>query len=70
MSDRMRAQVGLVVAAFFFAAATAAVVLDERLTLQGWIGAGLIIFGMYVVLAFSPVEQADPVAAESLSEAH
>jgi hypothetical protein len=26
--------------------------------------------GMYVVLAFSPAEQADLVAAEALSEAH
>ncbi|MEA2010321.1 MAG: DMT family transporter [Actinomycetota bacterium] len=53
-----------------FAAATAAVVLGERLTLQGWIGAALIMIGMYVVLAFSPPEQADLVAAESVSEAH
>lgn len=53
-----------------FAAATAAVVLGERLTLRGWIGAALIMIGMYVVLAFSPPEQADLVAAESVSEAH
>lgn len=53
-----------------FAAATAAVVLGERLTGQGWLGAALIMIGMYVVLAFSPAEQADLVAAESLSEAH
>lgn len=53
-----------------FAAATAAVILGERLTLQGWIGAALIMTGMYVVLAFSPEEQADLVVAESLSEAH
>ncbi|MCL1693180.1 MAG: hypothetical protein M3096_05815 [Actinomycetia bacterium] len=70
MSDRMRAYVGLAIAAFLFGAATAAVILVERLTLQGWIGAGLIMVGMYVVLAFSPPDQADLVAAESLSEAH
>jgi len=53
-----------------FAAATAAVVLGERLTGQGWLGAALIMIGMYIVLAFSPAEQADLIAAESLSEAH
>jgi len=53
-----------------FAAATAAVVLGERLTVQGWIGAAMIMIGMYVVLGFSPPEQADLVAAESLSDAH
>jgi len=53
-----------------FAAATAALVLGERLTTQGWIGAALIMIGMYVVLAFSPAEQADLVSAESLSDAH
>ncbi len=53
-----------------FAAATAAVVVGERLTTSGWIGAALIMVGMYVVLAFSPAEQADLVAAESVSDAH
>ena len=53
-----------------FAAATAALILDERLTTQGWIGAALIMIGMYVVLAFSPAEQADLISAESLSDAH
>jgi drug/metabolite transporter (DMT)-like permease len=53
-----------------FAAVTAAVVLGERLSVQGWFGAALIMIGMYIVLAFSPAEQADLVAAESLSEAH
>ncbi|MEA2023658.1 MAG: DMT family transporter [Actinomycetota bacterium] len=53
-----------------FAAATAAVVLGERLTLQGWFGAAMIMIGMYVVLAFSPAEHADLVAAEALSEVH
>lgn len=53
-----------------FAAATAAVVLGERLTMQGWIGAALIMIGMYVVLAFSPADEADLVSAESLSDAH
>jgi len=53
-----------------FAAATAAVILGERLTTQGWIGAALIMVGLYVVLTFSPPEQADLVAAESVSDAH
>ena len=48
-----------------FAAATAAVILGERLTPKGWIGAALIMIGMYIVLSFSPAEQADLVAAES-----
>lgn len=42
-----------------FAAATAAVVLGERLTVRGWLGAVLIMAGVYIVLAFSPPEQAD-----------
>ncbi|MGB9359736.1 MAG: DMT family transporter [Acidimicrobiia bacterium] len=53
-----------------FATATAAVVLSERLTPRGWFGAALIMVGIYVVLAFSPPEDADLVAAEGLSEAH
>lgn len=53
-----------------FAAATAAVVLGERLTAQGWAGAALIMVGMYVVLSFSPAEHADLMAAEAVSEAH
>ncbi|MEA3510419.1 MAG: hypothetical protein U9R51_03185 [Actinomycetota bacterium] len=52
------------------AAATAAVILEERLIKQGWIRAALITAGMYVVLAFSPPEQADLVEAESVSNAH
>ena len=38
-----------------FATATAAIVLSERLTPRGWLGAALIMVGIYVVLAFSPV---------------
>jgi drug/metabolite transporter (DMT)-like permease len=47
-----------------FAAATAAVVLGERLTVRGWLGAVLIMAGVYIVLAFSPPEQADFVVAK------
>ncbi|MEN8233547.1 MAG: DMT family transporter [Actinomycetota bacterium] len=53
-----------------FAAATAAIVLGERLSARGWLGAALIMIGVYVVLALSPPEQADLVAAEAVSEAH
>lgn len=53
-----------------FATATAAFVLSERLTARGWFGAALIMAGIYVVLAFSPPEEADLIAAEGLSEAH
>ncbi|MEN8112911.1 MAG: DMT family transporter [Actinomycetota bacterium] len=53
-----------------FAAATAIVVLHERLTVRGWLGAALIMIGVYVVLALSPPEQADLIAAEAVSEAH
>ncbi len=53
-----------------FAAAIAAIVLGERLTPRGWFGAALIMAGVYVVLAFSPPEEADLVATEGLSEAH
>jgi drug/metabolite transporter (DMT)-like permease len=50
--------------------ATAAIVLGERLTTRGWIGAALIIAGVYTVLVFAPPEEADIQAAEALSEAH
>jgi drug/metabolite transporter (DMT)-like permease len=53
-----------------FAAATEAEILDERLTPRSWIGAGLIMIGMYVVLAFSPAEQPNLVSVESVREAH
>jgi drug/metabolite transporter (DMT)-like permease len=53
-----------------FAVATAAIVLGERLTTRGWIGAALIIAGVYTVLVFAPPEEADIQAAEALSEAH
>lgn len=52
------------------AAATAAVVLGERLTPRGWFGAALIMSRVYVGLAFSPPEEADLVAKEGTSEAH
>lgn len=67
MSDRMQAYVAFTP---WLAAATAAVVLGERLTTQGWIGAAPIMVGMYFVLVSSPPEQADLVEAESLSDAH
>jgi drug/metabolite transporter (DMT)-like permease len=50
-----------------FAAATAAVVLGERLDVRGWIGAGLILLGIYVVVGFTPDELPE---AESVSAAH
>ena len=53
-----------------FATATAAIVLSERLSARGWFGAALIMAGIYVVLTFSPPEDADLIAAEGLSEAH
>jgi len=53
-----------------FAAVTAALVLGERLTARGWIGAAMIMVGVYVVLTFTPPELADLTAAEAVSEAH
>ena len=53
-----------------FAVATAALVLGERLTARGWMGAGLMIAGTYIVLVFAPPEDADLRTAEALSEAH
>ena len=53
-----------------FALITAAIVLDERLTARGWIGAACILAGIYTVLVFAPPEEADIRAAEALSEAH
>jgi drug/metabolite transporter (DMT)-like permease len=53
-----------------FAAVTAAIVLGERLSARGWIGALLILIGIYVVLMFSPAEDADLTVAESMSDAH
>jgi len=50
-----------------FAAATAAVVLGERLATRGWLGAGLILLGIYVVVGFTPDDLPD---AESVSAAH
>jgi drug/metabolite transporter (DMT)-like permease len=53
-----------------FAVATAAIVLSERLTARGWVGAALMIGGTYVVLVFAPPEDADIRTAEAISEAH
>jgi len=53
-----------------FAVATAALVLGERLSVRGWIGAGLMIAGTYIVLVFAPPEDADIRTAEAISEAH
>ncbi len=53
-----------------FAVGTAALLLSERLTNRGWIGAALIIGGMYVVLVFAPPEDADIRTAEAMSQAH
>jgi drug/metabolite transporter (DMT)-like permease len=53
-----------------FAVATAAVVLGERLTTRGWLGAAMIVVGTYVVLVYSPPEDADIRTAEALSDAH
>ena len=53
-----------------FAAVTAAIVLGERLSARGWIGAFFILIGIYVVLMFSPPEDADLTVAESVSDAH
>ncbi len=53
-----------------FAVGTAALLLSERLTTRGWIGAALIVGGMYVVLVFAPPEDADIRTAETMSQAH
>lgn len=53
-----------------FAVLTAVVVLSERLGVRGWTGAALIMAGTYVVLVWSPPEDADLRTAEALSEAH
>jgi drug/metabolite transporter (DMT)-like permease len=53
-----------------FAAATAAVVLGERLTARGWLGAALIMAGVYVVLAFAPPEEADSIVANPSTGVH
>jgi drug/metabolite transporter (DMT)-like permease len=52
-----------------FAAGFAAWLLAERLTTQGWIGAGLILAGIYLVLASAGDEDAVP-AAEAVTPAH
>jgi drug/metabolite transporter (DMT)-like permease len=50
-----------------FAAAVAAVVLGERLTAAGWVGAALILAGIYAALAG---EEESLPAAEALTPAH
>jgi drug/metabolite transporter (DMT)-like permease len=52
-----------------FAAASAAVFLGERLDARGWIGAGLIIVAIYVVLGAAGEEDELP-AAEAITAAH
>ncbi|MDH3259766.1 MAG: DMT family transporter [Acidimicrobiia bacterium] len=52
-----------------FAAAFGAWLLAERLDTQGWIGAGLILAGIYVVLA-STGDRDDLPAAEAVTPAH
>lgn len=52
-----------------FAAGTAMLVLGERLTAWGWLGAALILVGIYVVLAAGDEQDELPVA-ESLTPAH
>lgn len=51
-----------------FGVATAWVVLGERLTLQGWLGAGLILVAIYIVVT----RQRDPASreAEAVTPAH
>lgn len=51
-----------------FGVATAWVVLEERLTFQGWLGAGLIVAAIYVVVT----RQRDPASreAEAVTPAH
>ena len=51
-----------------FGVATAAVVLGERLTPMGWLGAGLIIAAIYLVITQG--EEATEIEAESVSPAH
>jgi drug/metabolite transporter (DMT)-like permease len=51
-----------------FGVATAAVVLGERLTTAAWIGAGLILGAIYVVIARTG--ETDFAKAEAVSEAH
>jgi len=52
-----------------FAAATGAIVLGERLGLRGWLGAGLILLGIYAVLGAAGSEDELP-AAEAITPAH
>lgn len=51
-----------------FGVATAAVVLGERLTSTGWLGAGLIIGAIYLVVTRG--EEAEQLEAEAVSAAH
>jgi drug/metabolite transporter (DMT)-like permease len=51
-----------------FGVATAAVVLGERLTAGGWLGAALIIAAIYLVITRG--EEETEVEAEAVSPAH
>jgi drug/metabolite transporter (DMT)-like permease len=51
-----------------FAVLTAAVVLGERFTTAGWVGAGLILAAIYAVIVTSP--ETATIDAEAISEAH
>ena len=51
-----------------FGVATAAVVLGERLTLTGWLGAGLIVAAIYLVVTRG--EEASEIETEAISAAH
>lgn len=51
-----------------FGVVTAALVLGERLSLRGWIGAAVILAAVYLVIAREP--EPDALAAEAVSEAH
>jgi DME family drug/metabolite transporter len=51
-----------------FGVATAAVVLGERLTAAGWLGAGLIIGAIFLVVTRG--EEARELEAEAISAAH
>jgi drug/metabolite transporter (DMT)-like permease len=52
-----------------FATATAALIAGERLTGRGWIGAAMILAGIYFVLALTGTED-DLPAAEAVTAAH
>lgn len=51
-----------------FGVATAAVVLGERLPLRGWVGAGIILAAIYLVV--TTTRQTDTLEAEAITAAH